>query len=187
MTLERLRRLVAPPSPAPRGGGSPEQWRQVEAFLGLVLPQDYKALVDTFGCGQFVNFITVFTPFAHDESANLLAQPDLSLRAYQAVRAEFPEAAPYPAFPEPGGVLPWALTSNGDVLFWLTEGPSNTWPIIAVESRHGAIERHNLTTTDFLAQLLAGELPTRILPDDLNKKGGPRFAPLPVSEAHKEW
>jgi len=27
-----------------------------------------------------------------------------------------------------------------------------------IESRHGAIERHDLSTTDFLARLLAGEL-----------------------------
>ena len=57
---------------------------------------------------------------------------------------------------------------------------SDTWPVIVIESRHGAIERHDLSATDFLARLLAGELPTRILPNDLHQRGAPRFEPLPL-------
>src|SRR6267142_275365 len=70
VTLENLRRRVSPP-PAPSGGGSPQQWQQVETFLGLTLPEDYKGLVDAFGSGQFDDFITLFTPFARDPYANL--------------------------------------------------------------------------------------------------------------------
>jgi hypothetical protein len=89
-----------------------------------------------------------------------------------------PIAAPYPAYPETGGVLPWAQTDNGDVVYWLTEGSSDSWPIVLIEARHGSHEEYTLSTTEFLARLLAGTLNSKILPARLGENGTPRFAPL---------
>ena len=168
MSLSDVSRRVPPPA-QPVGAGSAPEWRAAEAKLGLELPVDYKQLVSTYGLGRFADFLTIFTPFADNEYVNLLAQPELSLEAYRALRAGHPDVAPYPAYPEPGGLLSWAQSDNGDVIYWLTEGSADTWPIVLIESRHGMIERYDVPTTDFLAQVLDGRLPTRILPRDLNE------------------
>jgi hypothetical protein len=127
VTLEHLRHVASPPS-VPSGVRSLQQWQQVEACFGIKLPEDYNVLVNTIGPGQFAEFITIFTPFARNVYANLLSQPDLNLSAYRAVRAEFPEAGPHPRIPRAGCLLPWGQTGDGNVLYRLTEGPSNTWP-----------------------------------------------------------
>jgi hypothetical protein len=168
VSLSDLSQRVPPP-PRPVGTGSPPEWQAVEAKLGLELPDDYKQMVGTYGLGRFADFLTIFTPFAKNEYVNLLAQPELSLEAYRALRADHPQIAPFPAYPEPGGLLSWAQSDNGDVVYWLTEGNAATWPIVLIESRHGMIERYDVPTTDFLAQVIEGSLPTRILPRDLNE------------------
>jgi hypothetical protein len=179
VTLAHLRQLAAPPHTV-GGTGTPEDWTTAESALGLQLPGDYKALVSTYGAGKFADFIFVYTPFASNPYVNLLEQRGLNLAAYKTLRMEVPQSAPYPAYPETGGALPWAHTDNGDMLYWLTEGPSDTWPVIVIESRHSAVERYDLPTTGFLARLLAGELDTRILPDDLHEGNARGFDPAVV-------
>jgi hypothetical protein len=177
VSIAELRRLA--PAPAwPLGSGDEQRWLLAENKLGLRLPTDYKDLVQTYGSGRFGNFLTVFTPFVSDGYVNLLTQDTLALDAYREVRAALPHAAPYPAYPEPGGVLPWAQTDNGDVVYWLTEGPSDSWPIVVIEARHGSYEQYALSTTEFLARLLEGTLNSRILPARLGGNVSPRFAPL---------
>jgi SMI1-KNR4 cell-wall len=163
VTLQRLRQVAAPP-PAPSGTGTPEEWAAAERALGLELPGDYKELVRTYGSGKFANFIFVYTPFTSNPYSNLLEQRGLNLAAYKTMRAQAPRTAPYPAYPEPGGVLPRAHTENGDVLYWLTEGPPDQWPIIVIETRHGSLQQYDLTTTEFLAQALEGRLGPDIFP-----------------------
>lgn len=41
-----------------------------------------------------------------------------------------PEKCPYPFYPEPGGLLPWAGTDNGDRVCWLTEGQPDGWTVV---------------------------------------------------------
>jgi hypothetical protein len=177
MTLSHLRQ-VAPPPTAPVGAGTPQQWTIVEAELGLELPADYKALVDTYRAGKFADFIFVYTPFARNPSLNLLDQRELNLAAYKTMQVEAPNSAPYPAYPEAGGVLPWAHTENGDVLYWLTVGPSDAWPTIAIGSRHATQQRYDLTTTEFLAQVIEGTLQVRGFPSDLLEELHVPFASL---------
>jgi hypothetical protein len=46
------------------------------------------------------------------------------------------------------------------------------------ESRHASIERHDLSTRDFLAQVLEGRLPSDTFPDDLKRDNRFRFTLL---------
>ena len=42
---------------------------------------------------------------------------------------------PYPIYPQPGGVLPWAQRRGGDLYCWLTEGSDpSSWPVVAIGS-----------------------------------------------------
>jgi len=177
MSLAELRAIAAPPT-APQGTGDARRWAAVEQRLGLRLPPDYRDLVDTYGAGRFGNFITVFTPFVDNGYVNLLTQDTLALDAYRVMRADFPETAPDPVYPEPGGVLPWAQTDNGDVVYWRTDGPSERWPVVVIESRFGMHEQYTLTTTAFLAKLLDGTLGSEILPARPGRDRSPRFEPL---------
>ncbi|MBA3947648.1 MAG: SMI1/KNR4 family protein [Herpetosiphonaceae bacterium] len=166
MSLDALKQRVAPPV-APLETGSPEQWAAAEAQLGVQFPDDYKALVDTYGTGGFNDFLYVFNPFARNQYRNLFKGKDVMLDAYNVSRSQFPEYSPYPAFPETGGLLPWGTTDNGDELYWQTEGQPNAWSLVLFDARHGRNERYQLGITDFLAQFFSGTLKSRVLPEDL--------------------
>ncbi|MFC3450510.1 hypothetical protein [Amycolatopsis speibonae] len=51
------------------------------------------------------------------------------------VRDDLPEMVPFALWPEPGGLLEWARTGNGDALYWLTEGEPEDWTTVVWNPR----------------------------------------------------
>ncbi|MFC7641032.1 hypothetical protein ACFQX6_08560 [Streptosporangium lutulentum] len=81
-------------------------WSAVETTLGLGLPTDFKALIERYGLGQFLDFITPLTPFG---ARDLLVQhAQRLLDRERSYREQYPDECPYPFYPEPGGLLEWA-------------------------------------------------------------------------------
>jgi hypothetical protein len=176
--LERLRALVPPPAEPVETGGAEPDWQAVEAKLGTALPDDYKAFTQAYGSGKFDDFLWLFSPFAPPGPGNLVDERASTLDAYAESRTKFPERYPLPPFPEPGGVLPLGRSDNGDELYWVTEGEPDEWQIALFGSRSTPYERHALGVTAFLAALLAGELETRVFPDDVLKRAEHTFIPF---------
>jgi hypothetical protein len=164
MLIDQLTKLVPPP-PHPLERGQPATWDDVEARLGTPLPDDYKALINTYGTGSFNDFLYVFNPFASNRYRNLFALKDDILSAYAVSQHNFPDDFLDPEFPAAGGLLPWARTDNGDEFYWKTEGSPDTWSIVVIESRNAAQYRYHLTTTDFLVRLLSGTLEPKVFED----------------------
>jgi hypothetical protein len=173
--LERLRELVPPPVEPVENQGD---WKQVEAKLGTTLPADYKAFTEAYGSGKFDDFLWLFNPFAPEGPGNLLDERVSTLDAYAESRAKHPDRYPPPPFPEPGGVLPLGRSDNGDELYWVTEGKPDTWKVAVLGSRGRPFEVHPLGVTAFLAALLAGELETKVFPDEFLDKVEHAFAPF---------
>lgn len=57
---ERLVRLVAPPTEPVDASGD---WAAVQDEIGGRLPADYRRLVETYGWGEFCDFLYLRTPF----------------------------------------------------------------------------------------------------------------------------
>ena len=151
--ISSLRSLqqVAPPPAAPVETGLPEDWPLVAEELDLVLPPDYCALINVYGSGCFQRLLWPLNPFSEDETLNLVRQAPLLLRAAAERKRQDPAAVPFPVRPEPGGLFPWARTDAGDALYWITAGPAETWPVVAVYAS-GAAERFDRSATTFLFQ-----------------------------------
>ena len=175
--LERLRELLPPPDD-PVEPGRPDGWAEVEAAIGTALPEDFKAFTELYGSGKVDDFLYLFNPFAEGQDGNLLHEKDRVLAAYVETRERFPERLPLPPFPEEGGVLPLGRTDNGDELYWVTRGDPGGWAVALLESRAARQEVHPMPVTGFLAALAAGELATRILPDDVVHRPRHEFAPF---------
>ena len=175
--LERLRQLLPPPA-APQEPGRPEGWAEVEAAMGTGLPEDFKAFTELYGSGKVDDFLYLFNPFAEGQDGNLLFEKDRVLAAYAETRAKFPQRLPLPPFPEAGGVLPLGRTDNGDELYWATGGATGDWPVVLLEARAARQELHHLPVTGFLAALAAGELVTRVLPEELVHRPTHEFIPF---------
>jgi hypothetical protein len=160
-TMDSFKRLLelAPPPPSPVDAGSPEGWPDIEHALGSPLPSDYKRLINTYGSGEFCDLLWVLNPFTKKPN-DLLSQIEPILEVYEDGRDSWSAKCPFPAFPKPGGLLPFGGDSNGGNIFWITDGPPEHWPLVVYNWRGGCdSERHEMPLVDFLVGWLTGEIP----------------------------
>jgi len=131
--MKDICKLLAPPA-SPRG--LDRTWNDVESEIGLSLPDDYKAFIDVYGSGQITGaagWINVWN--LRDSSlfrSPLSSDPGgLSsvLREYQSLDAtDF--RCPFPIYPAPAGLLPFASVMDVHFLNWLTDGPPSQWAVV---------------------------------------------------------
>jgi hypothetical protein len=158
MTPEQRELLSeAPPPTQPEYAGAPDAWEAVEASLGSRLPADYKWLINTYGSGDFCDLLVVLSPFVASESSNLVEQVRPILGTY---KSGGPDLCPFPCFPEPGGLLPFAGDTNGGNLFWLTRGEPDDWTLVIFDWRGGwDYQEYPLGLVRFLAEWISGRMP----------------------------
>jgi SMI1-KNR4 cell-wall len=157
VTIEDLVALVPPPvSPVDAIG----DWAAVEAAIGVRLPTDFKALISRYGAGEFNGLIRPLTPF--DPETTLIDWSN-TLDNEGSFRDLFPEQCPYPFYPEPGGLLTWATTSDGAIMYWLTDGEPDDWKVVAYDYDGYGYEPQDVGTVAFLYEWLSGTRPVALL------------------------
>lgn len=162
MAIDELIAVMTTPD-VPFEAPSTDGWASVEARLGTSLPEDYKKFINLYGSGKIANFLWIFNPFSSNENLNLERQVELQ-SAVLGELEEYGEKNPYKSFPAPGGVLPFGITDNGDVVFWRTEGETSRWSVAVNESRAPEWEIFDLSMSQFLAALLAKKITCKIFP-----------------------
>jgi hypothetical protein len=138
-------------------------WPALETGLGAARPADWKALCET--CPPFVigDFLRVGGPEPGNEDAWVQgALEDLEIIAEWCEEADL--AVPLRPFPAPGGLLPWAGSSQGDFFLWST-GPADPaeWTV-TVASRSSVWWHYTGGAVQFLAELVGGAVEPWALP-----------------------
>ena len=153
--LERMPAILSPPR-HPRAAGSPSAWRDAEKQLGTSLPTDYKGFVRRYGSGYIDDFLWVFSPFEDHANVNLLRQLDEQREVHRLLRdALGDDEMPFGFSPDPGGLLPWGRTDDGDALYWVTRPPDpDRWPVLL--ERDVGWQEFEVPMTRFLEDLLTG-------------------------------
>ncbi len=164
--LRRLVELIQPPQ-FPIATGSPEAWTHMEHEHGIVIPDDYKEYIGVYGAGAFYGFFEVLSPFSNRNG--LFSEHARYRELYRPLVKE------YALFPDRGGLLAVGGNDNGDVLFWLTEGNPEQWPLVFTD--FWDFERFDKGLCDFLAEWFSGQR-TPVLVADLNimERDVPPFA-----------
>ena len=158
--LRRIAERVPPPREVVQGGGD---WAVAERTLGTALPEDFKRLVGTYGRGDFYGALCLCSPFGGADNPVLLTGDVLD--DYGPLRDDSPEDFPHPLYPEPGGLLPWAVTDHSAHLCWLTEGPPASWPVV-LWSREDDYETYDCGAAAFLDGWLDGRFRSEIVQFD---------------------
>ncbi|MBN9520879.1 hypothetical protein J0H58_20555 [bacterium] len=147
--------------------GTLKAFREVEQSLGLVFPDTYKRAVKAYGLGLWQDFWCITSPFSENAPNHPLpwyiprygitSGPDHCTRLRE-VEKDFPGEYPWPIYPAPGGLFPWALTDSGGVLYWLTAGDPDGWPTIYdPHDRPENWERYDLPFAELLFKTLTRE------------------------------
>ena len=156
--------LPPPPNPTHAVG----DWACVEQDLGVELPSDYKAILQTYGYGQFCDNLSVVNPFVGKPLKSTIGA---IVRQWQQISEIC--AVEYPFFPDHGGLLPCAVNINGHYVSWKTEGRPDAWEIVVWDSS----EPKYVSSTGPLSNLLhdvltrARSLTSLLLPDLANEPG----------------
>jgi hypothetical protein len=146
-------RTLAPPPEKPVENGTVDKFRVVEEHLKLQFPSDYKQVIRSYGHGTWRGGLILFNPFTSDVSYNLIAAATGQLEEAEH-HLLFPEDAPFPLYPEPGGLLPWAKTEQNEILYWLTDGDPETWRTIFASGDPLKYQQFDLGCSTFLFQWL---------------------------------
>ncbi|MBK9941442.1 MAG: SMI1/KNR4 family protein [Kouleothrix sp.] len=170
MSIQELVTVLTPPN-VPIETGNSDSWPSIEKALETPLPSDYKEYINTFGTGIIGYLIRVLNPFSSRPLFALFFQVNEIISTRKWYKAKFGDDwCPYPLYPEPDGLLPWANTIDGDALFWYTRGRPETWPIVVAEVKSKDFEVFDLPTTSFLRQVITGGLTSNILAEiDLDR------------------
>jgi hypothetical protein len=134
--------------------GTTGDWESVEQRLGIRLPDDYKQFVRLFGACTFGELIPIHVSSPFSRLNSLDAHIEGIGNGYRLMRKFGP--LPFPVYPEPGGLLGWGNTDNGDYLNWLTIGDAENWPIVVW--LNGDFERYEMGIVKFLTEVVSQRL-----------------------------
>ncbi len=126
------------------------------------LPSDFVELSTFHESVVLDDFLSLLIPVPGDEAGFVSAVQALlstlgDLRDSDMTDGHVP-------FPEPGGLLPWANSNEGDLLFWKTGDPDpDRWPVVVGDGISDWEETRE-TLTGFLTGLVRGTVESEILP-----------------------
>jgi hypothetical protein len=168
--MDPLFNLIAPPS-KPFETGTPKTWQEAEAFLGVPLPADYKALIDHYGTGSFGDLITVYSPFTEIEYLNLFYALDTLQQADRQTQklgdSSWTAVRPFAYYPALKGLLPWGCTSNlSQLFFWQVKGAPAKWETVFYNLRNGEYEVWKYPLSGLLYRLFTRQVQSVLLPED---------------------
>ena len=143
-----------------------EKWDEIELMLGIKLPTDYKQFINKYAVGNINDFLWVLNPFTPNANLNLIEKGAEIREAYIISKNEFPENFRHDMFPNNGGLLPCAITDNGDEIYWLTSKMCDEWHIVVYESRSSDYYEYNMGLAEFLYKILTKEVECLAFPDD---------------------
>ncbi|MDQ0961304.1 hypothetical protein QFZ66_005182 [Streptomyces sp. B4I13] len=149
----------------PHAAGQVTDWGQVEARLGHALPSDYQALIGGLGGGGRVDgYLWLLEPDCPNPHYDLVTTDGDQIE----ILAELWEAGeerPTELVNSGAQVFPWAVTDNGECLYWFAQpGVSpGDWTVAVNEARGSEWEFFTSGCVEFLNGILSGTLGSELL------------------------
>ncbi|MER6146566.1 hypothetical protein [Streptomyces hirsutus] len=124
-------------------------WAALEADLGTALPSDFRSLAETYPVLVVDDFLVVSVPRPGAEAAWASGCRDESEILQDLY--EMGDTEDYVPYPEPGGLLCWAESNEGDGFYWRMSSPDpDAWPVV-VRGANGDWSEFPVGAVEFLA------------------------------------
>lgn len=178
MRLEDLI-LLAPPPVEPVDAPRLDAWEEVERALDFTFPNDYKGYVQRYGTGMIGGWIYPLHPFATSPAASLRDRWASMLELIDYFHREVGGPGfPYPAYPKPDGLFPWATDDYNNLLCWHQSGPPNDWTVVVAEEvDRETYHAYDMGMVEFLVRWLRRDLRCPAFPDDVPPSADQLFYP----------
>ena len=139
-------------------------WSNFEDQLGRSWPDDYKIFLNRYGTGQIGNFLWILNPFA--KNPNIGLEKILYFQnSYKKMREIFPGYYSRNTFPEKNSFLTWAVTDNGESIFWeVNSEEPDKWNVGVHSVDQGEEEIFEMKMLEFLCNLVEKKIESAILP-----------------------
>lgn len=154
-------------------------WSADASKLGLNFPSDYMRWAETYP-GLYVdgflrvlhpsNFFSVYAleQISEEVSGIRESDPQMCHELFDSRGNLVGEELPiYTCFPQPGGVLPWGNTDNGDLLLWVTKGHPDSWKVVIADGDVFSWQVFDCGFSEFLVGLFTNGFTQRIVPNGL--------------------
>ncbi|MFF3336709.1 hypothetical protein ACFYWX_45695 [Streptomyces sp. NPDC002888] len=88
---------------------SPDDWNEVEQYVGSALPGDFKTFLNAYGSGAISGELVVFHPRGPSPLLGRMRKTHQTFTERRDRALSFGGSAhvPYPFHPEPGGLISW--------------------------------------------------------------------------------
>ena len=139
----------------------PIDWTLVEQALGCMPPGDYRLLAELYPTLHVGDYLGIWLPKPGSEHLMCWDEEDLDILQEWCEDSGLPGLYTYP---EPGGLLPWAASNQGDYFLWTTADPNSDNWTVTVASRSFAWWHYEGGMVQFLAELVDGTLEPWALP-----------------------
>ncbi|MBA4191662.1 MAG: hypothetical protein C0467_27090 [Planctomycetaceae bacterium] len=175
---------VVPPPDAPVATGTSLGWAEVELRIGTRFPGDFINLINQYGSGWFelgdILGLTIWSPFdiyywtMNETTCRLFGFP------YGRDTVHGGPARPHPLGPS---LIPIGKNNDGTYIFYFALGNPEDWQIQTIHFKNRYFQQFDMSITSFLAETLAGRLPSVLFywngwyPDGSSQPPPARFTP----------
>ncbi|WP_454857563.1 hypothetical protein [Promicromonospora soli] len=144
----------------------PFDWGRAERELQTRIPRDFRDLIDAGGIGVWFNHIGLYAPDTRYQNQNLLRSAGRfgDLEQFW----EDGDEVPPPDLADGARLIAWADTPVGEVLYWEVQDstPPEKYPIYLGHPDGEEWRRFDMQTTEFLAAIARGDLPSPLFSED---------------------
>ncbi|MEU8689886.1 SMI1/KNR4 family protein [Streptomyces sp. NPDC048665] len=136
-SLDELQALLGAPVGRP---SNPDDWNEVEQYVGSALPSDFKTFLNAYGSGSISGELVVFHPHGSSPLLERMRRTHqmFTERRDRSLSMGDSEHLPYPFHPEPGGLISWGYDHSGDEHFFLPCGPDpDRWKVVTMVHEEG--------------------------------------------------
>lgn len=137
--------------------GNKQLWEELTHAHQYNFPQEYMDFIDIYGTGSIGDFLWILNPFENNnENINLFEKSKIMRDSYNYLKKNHPKDFKYSIYPDDNGLFPWALTDNGDELYYDTAG--NIVVVMPSRCRDSDALIYEMDIAEFLYKLLMNEI-----------------------------
>lgn len=166
MGFDDLTQILPCPDKAVNAPKESPSWGAVEQQLGFSLPGDYKRFISVYGDGCIDRFLWILNPLSTNQYLNLLVYSPRLLEAAQQLAEDYPEEIEFSSEILSGQLIPWAVTDNGDALYWKRDEGHITDQVYVSDSGGLQWNVFPYGTSEFLVLLLSAQISVEFFPEN---------------------